>query len=51
MMPVLFANLLWIIACSTYCILCVGQARRDCANGKGFSKRVTKEDLAAEYQS
>ncbi|GEM_PF-710584 len=50
MYPVLFANLLWIIACSLYCVLYIRQAKVDRASGKGFQKRVTKADLDAEYQ-
>ncbi len=54
MLPVLFANLLWIISCSLYCVLYVVQARMDRGRGRefkgGFQHRVTPADLAAEYQ-
>ncbi len=54
MLPVLFANLLWIIACSLYCILYLAQSRVDRAKGadskNSFQRRVTAADMAAEYQ-
>ena len=45
MMLVLFSNLLWIVVCGVYCILCISQARADRAKGAGFQRPLSKEEL------
>jgi hypothetical protein len=45
MMPVLFANALWLITCTVWCLLCIGQARADAKNGTGFQRPLSKEEL------
>jgi hypothetical protein len=45
MMLVLFSNLLWIVVCGVYCILCISQARADRAKGGGFQRPLSKEEL------
>ncbi|MCE2884503.1 MAG: hypothetical protein LW806_06350 [Planctomycetaceae bacterium] len=42
---VLFSNLLWIVVCTIWCLLCVGQARADRAKGGGFQRPLSKEEL------
>jgi hypothetical protein len=42
---VLFSNLLWIVVCTVWCLLCVGQARADRAKGGGFQRPLSKEEL------
>lgn len=45
MLPVLFSNALWIIVCVVWCLLCVGQAKKDRASGTGFQRPLSKEEL------
>jgi hypothetical protein len=45
MMPVLFANALWLITCTVWCLLCIGQAKADAAKGTGFQRPLSKEEL------
>ena len=45
MQLVLFSNLLWILVCGIWCVLCVGQARADRAKGTGFQRPLSKEEL------
>jgi hypothetical protein len=42
---VLFSNFLWIAVCTIWCIICVAQARYDRANGVGFQRPLSKEEL------
>ena len=42
---VLLSNLLWIVVCAVWCILCVGQARADRAKGVGFQRPLSKDEL------
>ncbi|MFN5497288.1 MAG: hypothetical protein ACK5WD_01080 [bacterium] len=42
---VLFSNLLWIIVCAVWCILCVAQAKADRAKGTGFQRPLSKDEL------
>ena len=45
MIPVLFSNALWITTCTVYCLLLVGQAKHDRAQGTGFQRPLSKEEL------
>jgi hypothetical protein len=45
MIPVLFSNALWIIVCVVWCLLCVGQAKKDRASGTGFQRPLSKDEL------
>jgi hypothetical protein len=45
MMPVLFSNALWLIVCTVWCILCIGQAKADRAKGTGFQRPLSKDEL------
>ncbi len=42
---VLLSNLLWITACTVYCLLYLAQAKSDRANGTGFQRPLSKEEL------
>lgn len=42
---VLLSNLLWIIVCAIWCILCFAQARADRAKGTGFQRPLSKAEL------
>jgi hypothetical protein len=42
---VLLSNLLWIVVCAVWCILCIGQAKADRAKGVGFQRTLSKEEL------
>jgi hypothetical protein len=45
MMPVLFANALWLLTCTVWCLVCIGQAKADAAKGTGFQRPLSKEEL------
>lgn len=42
---VLFSNVLWLLVCGVWCVLCIAQARADRAKGAAFQRPLSRDEL------